>query len=797
MKPIKHFLHGQWSFSFTEPESGELYRDHAEVPGNVEPELVRLGLLTDYMPPDNLYATTLFDTVDDWTYVTHFDAPTLAPDHERYLVFEGIDTVAQIYLNGEKLADCANMHREWRFLVSDRLNAFDNELKVVIRSAELWARDRMPDVFPLVRNGSQYGSAVYLRKARHCWGWDNAPRLMTSGIFRPVYLEDLPVARFDNIYYYTERVDEAQGKVDLGINWFYRFPRMKSVLGHVLRITISNHEKVVYTYEEDVLSCRGAHRFSLPLDQVKLWWPYGFGEPSLYNLSLEMICNGKTVADWRGRWGIRTVQLVQTDSITADGKGDFLFVVNNQKVMIRGTNWKPADPLHSRADAKALKLLPLAKELNCNMVRIWGGGIYEDHPFFDYCDENGLLVWNDFMFACEVTPRDTWFCEEIEKEAVFVLRKLRNHPSLAVWCGDNEDDQFFQRLHKDSTALPSDQIVTRRVLRDAVICNDPYRCYVESSPKYSDEYVTECRKYNIASYSAVVATKPEELKLQSFTPEAHLYPRIDYATALRRNRSRFIGETGPIGFNPMTDNERIWERERARAVRLWDEDWHKCKLFPYDNHQCDHLFIRWITLGREQCRQKYGRDFTAAEWKEYCIALNLVCADIYKDVIEYTRVMRWSKTGVLWWSLCDMWPMLFNYSLVDSDLNRKLPFDWIRQSQRALALMAVRDEVDSEPVLYAVNDTLEEKHGSYRMEAYDESGALVSTEKGTFSVAANSVAKLAPISERARRLLMIEWTCNGETHCNHYTTGDGACSFDTWNRWNGLLKSRFALDVEI
>ena len=112
MKPTKHFLHGQWSFSFTEPESGELYRDHAEVPGNVEPELVRLGLLTDYMPPDNLYATTLFDTVDDWTYVTHFDAPTLAADHERYLVFEGIDTVAQIYLNGEKLADAINYAKE-------------------------------------------------------------------------------------------------------------------------------------------------------------------------------------------------------------------------------------------------------------------------------------------------------------------------------------------------------------------------------------------------------------------------------------------------------------------------------------------------------------------------------------------------------------------------------------------------------------------------------------------------------------------------------------------------------------
>lgn len=795
MQSIKHLLHGEWSLAFTHPITREVCRDRATVPGNIEPELVRMGLLNDYMPPDHRRATTQFEIVDDWTYTTHFDAPALAVGHERELVFEGIDTVAEVYLNGELLGNCANMHREWRFAVGSRLKPTDNELTVVIRSAELWAREHMPDYFPILRNGSQYGSAVYLRKARHSWGWDNAPRLLTSGIFRPVYIEDRPIERFDNIYYYTKSIDEGRGKVSLALNWFYHIPRDRSTLGYTFRMRLSFGGETVYSAEEEVFSSRGNCSFSLPLEAVRLWWPYGFGEAAMHDLTLEMYRDGELVAEWCGKWGIRTVHLVQSDYLTEDGEGEFIFLVNNKRVMIRGTNWKPADALHSRADAKALKFLPLAKELNCNMVRIWGGGIYEDHPFFDYCDANGILVWHDFMFACEVTPRDGWFCEEVRAEATYILCKLRNHPSIALWCGDNENDAGFLSHHNGGCALPSDQIVTREVLRDAVLRNDPFRDYVESSPKQPDECMIERRRHNVLAYEEQQARDPAHLPPRHYPLEAHVYPSSSYAVALRANRARFIGETGPITFNPMCDRADLWEREKDRAIRLWDESHKSGKFYPCDSHQHDYYFTRWIFCGREICREKYGRDFTPDEWRDYSVAINLVCADIYKDAIEYTRVMRWTKTGVLWWSLADMWPMLFNYSLADCDGRPKLPFYWIRQSQRDLALMAVRKVLGEAATLYAANDTLAVQSGDYCITSYDTSGEATPHSHGKFQADANSATPVAQIPDEAgQHLLIIEWTVDGKTHYNHFVMGEAPIAFDTWKKWNEILKETFDAD---
>jgi len=798
MNSIKHYLHGDWELSFTHPISKTAYRDKATVPGNIEPELARMGLIGNYLPCDRRDATMDFDIVDDWTYVHTFDAPELKKGYERELVFDGIDTIAEIYLNGEKLCDCANMHRQWRFPVGDKLLKTGNELKVIIRSAELWARDRMPDMFPVLRSAStSFGSYTYLRKARHCWGWDNAPRLVTSGIYRPVYLEDLPLERFDNIYFYTSRIDEQDRLAHVGVHWFYHLPHDISCKGYLFRLTLSYEGKTVYTFEEPLFSCNGVRRFALSLDQIKLWWPYGMGEPNMCDLRLEMLRNGQVKDVYESKWGIRTVKLLQNEALDSNGNGEFVFVVNNYKTMIHGTNWKPTDPLHSKADAKVLDQLKLVKDLHCNMVRIWGGGIYEDHPFFDYCDQNGILVWHDFMFACEITPRDDWYCEEVRLETSEIIRKLRNHPSIAVWCGDNENDQFFRAYHRGSLALPSDQIIARKVLKDCVLRNDPFRDFVESSPKVPDQTVLQERAEIFQKPAEVHAGNVFSEPEVTYSPlEWHLYPTRDYASALRENTSRFVGETGPITFNPMTDDEEIWEREKERAIRLWDEDIKNTKLTFCDQHQSDYYFIRWISCGRGEVRKLFDRDFTVEEWKSYCTAINLVCAHIYKDGIEYTRVNRWAKTGILWWSLADMWPMLFNYSMVDSNLKPKLPYYWIRQSQRDFALMAVRQELGGKAVLYAANDTLEEQTGSYRITAYDTEGNASVFATGSFHATPNSTTQLSQIVEDGRQLLLIiEWTVNGSTHFNHFTTGEAPYPFEAWEKWNTILKKIFDADA--
>ena len=777
---MRHTLDGSWRLSFTSPINGEKTETYVSVPNNVETALTELGLIEEPMPADSYKATADFDLVDDWTYTRLFDAPPLDDGYTRELVFDGIDTVAEIRLNGEKLLDVANMHRQWRISVTDKLLPKDNELRVVIRSADRYVRRKVDGVFPLCRNDTMYSSFSHIRKARHCWGWDNAPRLLTSGIFRSVYLEDKPPEYFREVYLHTLSIEDGVARI--GIHWDYAMPEDKPTKDYTIRYTVSYNGNTVYTREEEVFFPRGALRPRLPLDKIKLWYPYGMGSPERCDVTLEMLCRGETVSRWHSKLGVRTVRVIESDEVDEKGNGEFLFVVNGERVLIRGTNWKPAHALHSLADKKALEILPLAKECNCNMIRIWGGGIYEDDAFFDYCDENGILVWQDFMFACEMPANNDEYCAEVAKEAEYIVRKLRNHCSLAIWCGDNEVDNFlFDSLTRNSEFLPSDRRISRDVLRKAVIYNDPYRHYTGSSPRYSDKLV--------------IARRNRDRSLAS--TETHLYTTNEFSVELRKSRACFIGETGPICFNAMTDSESIFAREESRCRRLWD-----AVDVPYpmvDVHQSDSYFARWRIFGRERCMEWFGRDFSLDEWKDYCIALNTVCADIFKDVIEYSRVMRWRKSGVLWWSLCDMWPMLFNYSVIDSELRPKLPFYWIKQSQRDLALMIVRKETDGAPELYVANDTLDEKNGKYEIFAYDINGNERTVMSGSYSALPNSVTSLdCHKFTDSQELWLIRWSdSDGEWNSNHFASGKRPYPFEAWRIWNGILAKEYGAEKDL
>ena len=579
MNNIKHFLDGVWNLSFTLPYEDKKIDTTIKVPSNIEPKLAELGLTEDYMPADNEYSMAKFEIVDDWTYTTTFDAPDKKDGYTNNLVFEGIDTIAQIYLNGEKLLECCNMHMTYTADVTGKLKEKSNELKVVIRSCDLWAREHLHDMYSASHGEiSYYDSQKYLRKARHQWGWDNAPRLITSGIYRSVYIEDVPENRFDDVYLYTMSVDE--NSVSMGASWVYKTDK-KYLADHKLKLTVSDNGNVVFEETRDIHFVQGSFKTVIPRDKVDLWWPSGFGEPKLYDIKLEMLVDGKVTALYEQPFGFRKLRLECTEDIMEDGTGEFVFRINGEKIFIRGTNWKPLDALASIADekTKSEKALNEIINLNCNMVRIWGGGIYEDKSFFDFCDRNGIMVWQDFMLACEIPPTDEWYCRLIAQEAKQVIEKYRNHPSLAVWCGDNENDEcmMWQNIH--SEVNPSDSVITRKILKDAVIHFDPYRTYVDSSPYASDENFADRRSGNMTH----------------FQPESHLYPNsVTFREALRDLKSYFIGETGPILVNAITVNEEIFKREKSRAERLWNSP----VLTGNASHQNDGYFTNWRNAGK-------------------------------------------------------------------------------------------------------------------------------------------------------------------------------------------------------
>ena len=452
------------------------------------------------------------------------------------------------------------------------------------------------------------------------------------------------------------------------------------------------------------------------------------GEAKLYDVRLQMLKDGVECAEYKTRFGIRTVGLDRTDDSTTRDNGNFEFIINGQRIFIRGTNWKPLDPLASLADQKTRSLDALREtvELNCNSVRIWGGGIYEDDAFFDFCDEHGLLVWQDFMLACEIPPSDDAYCAEIAREAEFVIKKYRNHPSLAVWCGDNEDDKALAWTMLNSTALPSDIRVSRDILRKAVLAHDPYRCYIPSSPAVSDA--------NFIDRSAGKSTN-------FHTPtENHFYCEMtDQKRALRKDLSYFLGETGPFWGNAIAPSDTIFKRERARIERIWS-------LPPLPScpirintifHQDDYYIRRWLISCKNAVAQNFGEDFGFERFKDFTLATNIVCAEVFKDLIEYSRAVRPEKTGVIWWSLADMWPMLFNYSIIDSDGVRKLAWYWIQKSQQPLALMCVKTDLDGALGLYAANETQIDASFEFTINAY-------STDLSSVEIFRSSATQKAP-----------------------------------------------------
>ena len=626
MISTRYDLCGEWSLSFTLPLKNERHEIKIPVPSNVEERLYELGIIGDYLATDDDRCAEETSLVDNWCYERRFDAPKPTENTTRVLVFEGIDTISEVYLNGELLGKTENMHLNYRFDLTDKLLPSGNALKVIIRSAELYARGRPHDemISPNAA-ASFYDSRPYLRKARHTWGWDNAPRLLTSGIWRPVYIEEVPRVRFDSVYFFTRSIDapisfgKDRGAV-IGASFSFKTDKL-SLKDHKARLTLLDKERIVAAEEYEMYHTSASLRLEIPKGSFEPWWPRDLGKQKLYTLRLEMLDCDSVCATYERPFGIRTAKLSMTPDI-AHGVGDFCFIINGERVFIRGTNWKPLSPLGSVADKKTRNGAALNEilNLNCNMVRIWGGGIYEDECFFDFCDKNGILIWQDFMLACEMPPTDDDFARLVSEEAREIILRYRNHPSLAVWCGDNENDESLTWTTWGSEILPSHSRITRTVLKEAVLHNDPYRSYVPSSPFVSDKNYEE-RKTG---------------KVTHHTPETHFYPSVlNYKALLRELKSRFIGEGGPIITNSATVNPRIFEKEKGRLKRLWNKEPDNRR----NAHQEDGYVCAWRQEGAKFCEKLYGTDFSFEEWRDFATALNLGCAEIFKDIADSSSLI--------------------------------------------------------------------------------------------------------------------------------------------------------------
>lgn len=425
-------LSGNWQFR----QSGAEDWLPATVPGGAHTDLLALGKIPDPFVADN-ELKVMWVAESDWEYRRAFsaDAGLLAQDN-IFLVCDGLDTLADVYLNGTHLGHAENMFRRWEWDVKDLLRPGENEIRIVFGSPVRFITGKQAQL-PLPGGGDIPGGP-HLRKAPCHWGWDWGPKLPPIGIWKDIRLEGFS-ARLENVHLRQQFEDDgsvtvtadvsalaaSSAELTASLEIIHPDGNRQSVEESLFSIYSDDSEKIVNLQSR--------------IQNPALWWPAGYGAQPLYDVEVTLK-DGKGILDRRVcKIGLRVIELRQEPDQW--GK-EFTFYINGVRLFAKGANWIPADSLPTRLTREHLEMLiKSAVEANMNMLRVWGGGYYPEEMFYDLCDQHGLLVWQDFMFACGIYPADADFFETTRIEAIENIRRIRHRASLALWCGNNEMEQ--------------------------------------------------------------------------------------------------------------------------------------------------------------------------------------------------------------------------------------------------------------------------------------------------------------------------------------------------------------------
>lgn len=395
----------------------------ASVPGTVHLDLMNNKFIPDPYKDENEKKVQWVEN-EDWDYQTVFKISAKELENQNAdLVFHGLDTFSEIYFNGKLLKKTDNMFRTWKIPVKNDLKIGNNILQIKFKSSVNVGKDlakKVPFTMP-------ESPRSFVRKAQYQFGWDWGPRLVTAGIWKDVKLNFWNQAKIENIR--IEQKALTKQRADLNI---YAEIYAEKEGKYVFETDKENH---------DIALRKGMNKISVPfkIEDPHLWQPNGWGKAIIYALKFSLKKNSETIDNKEERIGLRTVELIQEK----DEKGkSFYFKVNGNPMYAKGTNWIPSDSFTPRiTKEKYKKLIKDCKDANMNMIRVWGGGIYEDDEFYKACDENGILVWQDFMFAGSFYPSNEDFLNNVKEEVKDQVDRLQNHPSIALWCGNNEIDE--------------------------------------------------------------------------------------------------------------------------------------------------------------------------------------------------------------------------------------------------------------------------------------------------------------------------------------------------------------------
>lgn len=484
-------LNTGWEFS----QAGEDRWMSAVVPGTVHQDLIRHDLLPDPFYGANEEKIQWVEN-EDWKYrITFIVTEQQMQRDDALLIFEGLDTYVDVYLNGSLILKADNMFVGYTVPVKTVLRPGKNSLQLYFHSPirqTLSQYESNGFNYPASNDRRKERLSVFSRKAPYSYGWDWGIRMVTSGIWRPIVLRFYDVATIDD--YYVNQLSLTDKKANLS-NELQINSILPDKTAAELKVKVSLEGKGIIETSQSVVLQRGMNNFILPVEisNPAKWMPNGWGKPVLYDFSAQLITKGKVLAEQTHRVGLRTVRLVNEKD--KDGES-FYFEVNGIPMFAKGANYIPQDALLPSVTTERYQaLFRNAREANMNFIRVLGGGIYENARFYNLADENGILIWQDFMFACSSYPSDPTFLKKVEAEADYNIRRLRNHASLALWCGNNEilealkywgiKRKYTPEIYQEMM-LGYDKLF-RELLPAKVKELDVSRCYIHGSP-YSSHW---------------------------------------------------------------------------------------------------------------------------------------------------------------------------------------------------------------------------------------------------------------------------------------------------------------------
>jgi len=475
-------LNGKWVACC----NGESQSMNVTVPGSVQYDMFRAGMLPDPFIGDNC---ELWQEAceSDYTYVLKFDvSANLINDEKVELVFEGIDTISIIKLNGIVIGLTDNMFKTWRFSVKEIIKEKENELKILIkapRKAALEIREKYKNSSELLKHntpvffGQQPMIQNYIRKMACSFGWDWGPTLPLSGIWKSVFIEGWSESRIKSIFVETKVSSDNKKAEVLG---YVKFTgKVDEEAESEIKLVLPNGKE--FKINKNLLPEAQNVAFKFIIDNPPLWWPNGLGEQPLCNLTAKIIKSGEKVSEITKKIGIRQLEMV----VEPDKFGTSFFIrVNGVSVFSKGSNWIPADALTPRlTDMDYERLISDAAKANMNILRVWGGGIYEKDVFYDLCDKYGILIWHDLMFACIAYPSYKQFLQSVSDELKDNIGRLQHHPSIALWCGNNEVEMIVLHYQNLPDEISKDYFyLFDEYLRGVVNTLDSSRLYWPSSP---------------------------------------------------------------------------------------------------------------------------------------------------------------------------------------------------------------------------------------------------------------------------------------------------------------------------